>query len=40
MVKCGGVVGAIQWGGTFSKKIDPMHFGFTTSEATKIIKDE
>ncbi|MCQ2376017.1 MAG: hypothetical protein MJ069_09005 [Salinivirgaceae bacterium] len=30
----------IQWGGTFNKKIDPMHFGFTTSEATKIIKDE
>ena len=30
----------IQWGGIFSKKIDPMHFGFTTSEATKIINGE
>jgi len=30
----------IQWGGTFSTKIDAMHFGFTTSAAKDIVNNK
>jgi len=30
----------IQWGGTFSTKIDAMHFGFTTSAAKEIVNSK
>ena len=27
----------IQWGGAFNKKVDGMHFGFTTTAAKSIV---
>jgi hypothetical protein len=30
----------IQWGGTFNKKIDGMHFGFTSGAAKDIVNQK